>query len=199
MVVETARAASKEGAMRGPIRVGVIGSGSVAQKYIPHMQRMNIPRQRVDITVVCDPDERQWDDARQRYGLDTFTADYREVLADPDDRPRAGADLDAATWRDRAGRARGRQARAGRETDGDDTAGGRGAGRARGAESRAISSARRTSSSARPIRRSGSACSRAPSARSSARAASTAGLVRAGVNGSIDPAAGRCSISASTT
>ena len=83
MVVETARAASKEGAMRDPVRVGVIGSGSVAQKYIPHMQRMNIPRQRVDIAVVCDPDERQWDDARQRYGLDTFTPDYREVLADP--------------------------------------------------------------------------------------------------------------------
>ena len=83
MVVETARAASKEGVGRDPIRVGVIGSGSVAQKYIPHMQRMNIPRQRVDIAVVCDPVERQWDDARQRYALDTFTPDYREVLADP--------------------------------------------------------------------------------------------------------------------
>jgi predicted dehydrogenase len=69
--------------MRGPVRVGVIGSGSVAQKYIPHMQRMNIPRQRVDISVICDPNERQWDDARQRYALDTFTPDYREVLADP--------------------------------------------------------------------------------------------------------------------
>jgi predicted dehydrogenase len=83
VVVETARAASQEGATRDPIRVGVVGSGSVAQKYIPHMQRMNIPRQRVDIAVVCDPNERQWDDARQRYGLDTFTPDYREVLADP--------------------------------------------------------------------------------------------------------------------
>ena len=56
MAVETARAASKEGVRRDPIRVGVIGSGSVARKYIPHMQRMNIPRQRVDIAVVCDPD-----------------------------------------------------------------------------------------------------------------------------------------------
>jgi len=65
------------------MRVGVIGSGSVARKYIPHMQRMNIPRQRVDIVVVCDPVERQWDEARERYGLDTFTPDYREVLADP--------------------------------------------------------------------------------------------------------------------
>ena len=83
MVVETARTASTEGAMRDPVRVGVIGSGSVARKYIPHMQRMNIPRQRVDIAVVCDPNERQWDEARERYGLDTFTPDYREVLSDP--------------------------------------------------------------------------------------------------------------------
>ena len=59
VVVETARTASNEGALRDPVRVGVIGSGSVARKYIPHMQRMNIPRQRVDIAVVCDPNERQ--------------------------------------------------------------------------------------------------------------------------------------------
>ena len=59
MVVESARSASKEGTVRDPVRVGVIGSGSVARKYIPHMQRMNIPRQRVDIAVVCDPNERQ--------------------------------------------------------------------------------------------------------------------------------------------
>ena len=135
-MVETARAASKEGARRDPIRVGVIGSGSVAQKYIPHMQRMNIPRQRVDIAVVCDPDERQWDDARQRYGLDTFTTGLPRSSRRSRDRPRAGAHLDAAARRDRAGRARGRQARAGRKTDGDDAAGGRGAGRARGAQSR---------------------------------------------------------------
>ena len=84
MVVETAREASTEDAMRDPIRVVVIGSGSVAQKYIPHLKRMNIPRQRVEIAVICDPNERQWDDARRRYALDTFTPDYREVLADPE-------------------------------------------------------------------------------------------------------------------
>jgi predicted dehydrogenase len=82
VAVETTKAASKEGALRDPVRVGVIGVGSVAQKYIPLMQRMNIPRQRVDIAVACDPVERQCDDARQRYGLDTFTPDYREILAD---------------------------------------------------------------------------------------------------------------------
>lgn len=67
----------------GPIRVGVIGCGSVAQKYIPQMQRMNIPRQRVDITVVCDANERQREVSHARYGLDTFTTDYRDVVGDP--------------------------------------------------------------------------------------------------------------------
>jgi predicted dehydrogenase len=65
------------------IRAGVIGCGSVAQKYIPQMQRMNIPRQRVDIAVVCDADPGKREVADQRYGLDTFTTDYREVVNDP--------------------------------------------------------------------------------------------------------------------
>ncbi len=84
MAVQTAPVRSGREAGSGPIRVGVIGSGSVARKYIPHMQRLNIPRQRVDIAVVCDPNERQWAEARERYALDTFTPDYREVISDPD-------------------------------------------------------------------------------------------------------------------
>lgn len=69
--------------MSNGIRVGVIGCGSVAKKYIPHMQRMNIPRPRVDIAVVCDTDERRREEAAQRYGLNVFTTDYHEVLSDP--------------------------------------------------------------------------------------------------------------------
>jgi predicted dehydrogenase len=84
VVVQTAPAVNAQGKRSGPIRVGVIGSGSVARKYIPHMQRMNVPRQRVDIRVVCDPSRRQWEEARERYALDVFTPDYREVLADPE-------------------------------------------------------------------------------------------------------------------
>ncbi len=87
MAVAAERTTSVRGTESGPVRVGVIGSGSVARKYIPHMQRLNIPRQRVDIAVVCDTDERQWDEARQKYALNSFTADYREVVAD------AGIDL----------------------------------------------------------------------------------------------------------
>src|SRR5688572_2896839 len=84
VVVETAPSKRVRESGSGPIRVGVIGSGSVARKYIPHMQRLNIPRQRVDIAVVCDTNRQQWDEARERYALDTFTPDYHEVVADPD-------------------------------------------------------------------------------------------------------------------
>lgn len=69
--------------MSNGIRVGVVGVGSVAEKYIPQMQRLNIPRQRVDIAVVCDAKEDRRAVAQERYGLDTFTTDYREVVNDP--------------------------------------------------------------------------------------------------------------------
>lgn len=67
-----------------PVRVGVIGCGSVARKYIPQMQRMNIPRQRVDIRIVADPRPEQWAEARERYGLENYTADFRDVVDDPE-------------------------------------------------------------------------------------------------------------------
>ena len=197
---ETARRGEQRGRRRDPIRVGVIGSGSVAQKYIPHMQRMNIPRQRVDIAVVCDPDERQ--SGRCQGALRTRHVHYRTTgtsLADP------SIDLVLVLT---SMQQHGEIARAALE-----------AGKhvlvekpmamtlpeaaelvePRGAESRLsrLRSARRPQPDL-----SGDLAApriRAPSAQSSARAASTAGPVRAGGNGSIDPAAGRCSTSASTT
>jgi predicted dehydrogenase len=83
LVTETIPAPRAEARGSKPIRVGVIGSGSVARKYIPHMQRMNIPRPRVDIAVVCDSDASRREDARERYGLENFTSDYQDVIADP--------------------------------------------------------------------------------------------------------------------
>ena len=53
--------------MSNGIRVGVVGVGSVAEKYIPQMQRMNVPRQRVDIAVVCDARENRRQVAHERY------------------------------------------------------------------------------------------------------------------------------------
>jgi predicted dehydrogenase len=67
-----------------PVRVGVIGCGSVAEKYIPHLQRLNLPRQRVEIVVTCDIDEARRQTVHERYAIDNFTTDYREVIDSPD-------------------------------------------------------------------------------------------------------------------
>src|SRR5262245_23326579 len=48
------------------------------------MQHLNVPRQRVDIKVICDTNPPRWDYSRDRYAIDAFTADYRDVLADPE-------------------------------------------------------------------------------------------------------------------
>jgi len=66
-----------------PIGVGVIGCGSVSRKYIPHLLRLNIPRQRVDIRLLCDVDPAREAEVVARYAIDRFTTDPAEVLADP--------------------------------------------------------------------------------------------------------------------
>ena len=67
-----------------PVRVGVVGCGSVAEKYIPHLQRLNQPRPRTEIVVTCDVDEARRREVRDRYAIDRFTTDYREVVESPD-------------------------------------------------------------------------------------------------------------------
>lgn len=66
------------------IRAGVIGCGSVAEKYIPHLHRLNYPRPRVEIALTCDIRPGQRDVVRQRYGIEAFTTDPREVIESPD-------------------------------------------------------------------------------------------------------------------
>ena len=196
MVVETARAASTEGAMRDPIRVGVIGSGSVARS-IPHMQRMNIPRQRVDIAVVCDPQRAPVGRCQAALRTRHIHTGLPGSPRRPGDRARARAHLDAGAWRDRAGRARGRQARAGRETDGDDAPGGRGL--VQLAE-RVWVSRLRAARRPQPDLSGDLAASAAGRHRHGPQRARLLRLVGSELgNGSIDPAAGRCSTSASTT
>ncbi|HEX5497702.1 MAG TPA: Gfo/Idh/MocA family oxidoreductase [Thermomicrobiales bacterium] len=70
--------------MSAPVRVGVIGCGSVARKYIPLLQRMNLPRPRVEIALVCDVDPARRSDAKERYAIDAFTTDERELIDNPD-------------------------------------------------------------------------------------------------------------------
>ena len=67
-----------------PVRVGVVGCGSVAEKYIPHLQRLNLPRPRTEFVVTCDIDEARRGQVRDRYAIDRFTTDYRDVVGSPD-------------------------------------------------------------------------------------------------------------------
>jgi predicted dehydrogenase len=63
-----------------PIGVGVIGCGSVSRVYVPHLQRLNVPRQRVDIRLCCDANPAREEVVRDRYNIESFTTDYRQVL-----------------------------------------------------------------------------------------------------------------------
>ncbi len=69
--------------MDQPVRVGIIGCGSVARAYIPHMQRLNMPTTQCEIAVVCDVDETRREIARDTYGLLQFTTDYHEIIENP--------------------------------------------------------------------------------------------------------------------
>lgn len=70
--------------MSAPVRVGVIGCGSVARKYIPLLQHLNLPRPRVEIALVADVDPARRAEAHERYAIDAFTADPNEAIAHPD-------------------------------------------------------------------------------------------------------------------
>jgi predicted dehydrogenase len=70
--------------MSVPLQVGIIGCGSVSEKYIPHLQRLNMPKPRAEIAVVCDVMESRRDEVRERYGLTNFTTDYQQVIGNPD-------------------------------------------------------------------------------------------------------------------
>jgi predicted dehydrogenase len=65
------------------IRVGVIGCGSVADKYIPHLRRLNDPRPRVEIALTCDRRPELRHKLRDRFGIEAFTADERAVIESP--------------------------------------------------------------------------------------------------------------------
>ena len=62
------------------VRVGVIGIGSVAEKYIPHLRRLAIEGQPNRIVVACDSDPGRESIARDHYGIPDFTTDWRAVL-----------------------------------------------------------------------------------------------------------------------
>ena len=65
--------------MAKTVRIGVIGLGSVSEKYVPHMRRLNLEGLSCEIVVGCDLDSGRAVRAHD-WGIPSFTTDYREVL-----------------------------------------------------------------------------------------------------------------------
>jgi predicted dehydrogenase len=66
------------------VRVAVIGIGSVAEKYIPHLRRLAIEGWPNQIVLACDANPGRRDLALNHYGIPDFTTDWQAVLARPD-------------------------------------------------------------------------------------------------------------------
>ena len=69
--------------MQDIVRVGVIGLGSVSEKYVPHIRRLNIEGTPCQIVIGCDLRPDKADRARD-WGIADFTTDYHTVLARAD-------------------------------------------------------------------------------------------------------------------
>lgn len=66
--------------MAKPVGVGVIGLGSVSEKYIPNVRLVNLNGTPTDIVIACDVRPGHAEIARN-YKISNFTTDYREVLS----------------------------------------------------------------------------------------------------------------------
>ena len=66
------------------VRVGVIGCGSVSGVYLPRLQQLQAQGVRAELVAACDRDPSRREVVRERYGVERFTTDYRELLADPE-------------------------------------------------------------------------------------------------------------------
>jgi predicted dehydrogenase len=77
-------AAAGGNGVSAPVRVGIVGCGSVARKYIPLLQHLNVPRSRVEIALVADVDSARREEVRERYAIDAFTTDPAEVIDHPE-------------------------------------------------------------------------------------------------------------------
>ncbi len=66
--------------MTQPVRIGVIGCGSVSEKYLRLAEQMRA-RGRAEVVAACDIDEsrRAW--VRAEYGVGRFTTRYQDLLA----------------------------------------------------------------------------------------------------------------------
>ena len=179
--------------------LGVIGCGSVfAGPYRAMIERLRSDG-RVHVSAVYDVDDAKRRGAAAHYDVDPELRDPDAVARRRRRRRRPRADEHERARPPREGGARGGEARARREADGDVPRGGGGAARARAdvGEPARLRAAR----PAQPHvpRRARSGARRPGSASSSPHARATAGPARGGASGSTSQAAGRSSTLASTT
>jgi len=70
--------------MADPIRIGIVGCGSVmGGPYTSLIESLRL-RNMVEVTIACDEKEEKRDFVRQKLGLERFTTNYEEVV-DADD------------------------------------------------------------------------------------------------------------------
>ena len=70
--------------MAQPVRIGVVGCGSVGQgSYLPHVAQLRT-RGLVELVAACDIVPKKVAQAQEKFDIPFFTTDYREVVARPD-------------------------------------------------------------------------------------------------------------------
>ena len=65
------------------VRLGVIGLGSVSEKYVPHIRALNLEGNNCEVIIGCDVRPGKAERARG-WGIPAFTTDYSEVINHPD-------------------------------------------------------------------------------------------------------------------
>ena len=69
--------------MTQPVRIGVIGCGSVSEKYLRLADHMRL-RGRAETVAACDINEARRDWVRAEHGVERLTARYQDLLEMPD-------------------------------------------------------------------------------------------------------------------
>lgn len=71
--------------MNHNVRIGVVGCGNVAMgSYLPYVRQLQAQGMRVELTAACDVDESRRDAVRQRFGVETFSTRYEDVIQSPE-------------------------------------------------------------------------------------------------------------------
>jgi predicted dehydrogenase len=68
-----------------PVRIGVIGCGSVGRwSYMPRVHDLNLRGKRAEMVIACDVDPALVRESQDLYGIPEGTTDYQEVIHHPE-------------------------------------------------------------------------------------------------------------------